>query len=886
MSQMQSQNNLRTELLALNGNKFPNRQKPGLDTRFTLIQQINNALLVTLILSSVIFIILSSSGDIWQYLIGTTSLVISGLLTFPIVRAKQVDNLDAVATWMIVGIALSYSIPEFFWSGATIQMIIGCFTLTILVGNLILNQKRYIWISTLAVVSVIFAIINIWEPITRFDVSQTSLSTVIFASTMFATLLILWQVVRINRQVNTLQARLNSMQQRDEVLRQDLKELSILHSVAVAATEATNEDELIKRATELIGTSLYTSSFGIMLLDPATQQLIPHPSYHIEPQLKPLPTGKVGKGVIGAVVADSKVRRVSDVRQFTGYIEIDSRVRSELCVPLRIGGETIGVVNAESYKRYAFGESDERFLVTFAGQLATAIDRLRSIASTKEQAQQISTIYDVGRHVTSILSLNQMLPEVARIIEETLHTYNVEIALVENDELVFLAGRGGYAYEVEGPPYGPNVKLGEGITGTVAATGEPIFAREIDKNPYYAYYDALPHVKMELCVPLTIGDNVIGIIDIKSDRENGLGHKDAEFLEILAAQVSVAVQNAQHFNVLQERTRELLGLYEMAIATTSVLEPEQLFQRFYHQIQRLMHPDVCIAALTVGNGDGLTLALSMEQGIRTKSPLTETIPIEESGLFGWVLETQEMLSIDDIKVDSLPVAPTLSPKARSWIGVPLLGRERTIGVLCVQSYSPNAFTTDQHRFLQSAARQVAIAVENARLYRSAVDSAERFEILRQASQEILSAGLEPNSVYKAIHRATLKLMPSEAFVITKVDEPTNQIFIVYAVDKTGLVKHNPVPLGEGLSSHVIMTGLPVLVPDTAQLNEFDAIHFGDPEFVSSVLAVPLRIGGKIFGMLSAQSYQTNAYTYQDQHMLQQHSKMLDCLIVNTNGISN
>jgi GAF domain-containing protein len=412
------------------------------------------------------------------------------------------------------------------------------------------------------------------------------------------------------------------------------------------------------------------------------------------------------------------------------------------------------------------------------------------------------------------------------------------------------------------------VKLGEGITGTVAATGEIIIASDVDNDPYYAFYDALPDVKVELCVPLTIHDKVIGIIDVKSNRENGLGEEDAEFIKILAAQVSVAVQNAQHFSVLQERTREISGLYEMAIATTSVLEPKQLFQRLYEQILRLMHPDVCIAALTVGNGETLTLALYVEQGASFNTPLPTFITIEESGLIGWVLESQEILTIDDLQADPLPTTPRLSPNARSWIGVPLLIRDRSIGVLCVQSYEPNAFSSDQYRFLQSAARQVAIAVENARLYRSAIDTAQRFEILRQASQEILSAGLDPVSVYEAIHRATKKLMPSEAFVISKVDELTQQIHVVYAVDRTGLVAHNPVPLGEGLSSHVIMTGNPVLASDIAQQDELDAIHFGDPESVRSVLAVPLRIGGKIFGMLSAQSYMTNAHTHQDQSMLE------------------
>lgn len=850
------------------GSENHSLQQKGLKTRAAIIQRVNTAILVSSLSSSLAFITLSILEHTWQYLIGAASLTISGILTYPIHRAKRLNNLDAVATWMVFGITLSYCIAEFFWQGATIQIVVGCLMLIILVGSLTLSQKWYVWVVTCGVACTIFIAVNIWEPITRYDTSQTHISTTIFAGTMFATLTILWQVLRINRQVNTLQERVDNLQHRDQVLQREIKELSVLHSVAVAATEATSEDELISRATELIGATLYPDSFGILLLDPMTQQLIPHPSYFIEPHLKPITPVKVGKGVIGAVVIDGQPRRVADVRQFPGYIETDARVRSELCVPLHIGGETIGVVNAESYKRYAFGENDERFLIIFAGQLATAIARLRGMEATHEQAQQIATIYDVGRQVTSILSLDQMLPEVARLIEETLHTYNVEIGLLENDVLVFRAGRGGYAYNVEGPHYGPNVSLGEGITGTVAATGELILATDVDKSPHYAYFDALPHVKAELCVPLTVRGKVIGIIDVKSDRIGGVGLKDAEFLKILAAQVSVAVQNAQHFSVLQERTRELVGLYEMAIATTSVLEPEQLFQRIYEQIQRLMHPDVCIAALTVGNSDNLTLALSMEQGKNLNMQSNGIIPIYNSGLIGWVLETQEMLSIDDLQTDPVPTAPRLSPNARSWIGVPLLTRDHAIGVLCVQSYTPNAFSPDQHRFLQSAARQVTIAVENARLYRSALDTADRFEILRQASQEILSAGLNPTRVYGAIHKATQKLMPSEAFVITQLDEITQQIFLVYAVDKTGLQEHNPVPLGEGLSSHVIMTGTPVLASDISQLNELDAIHFGDPESIRSVLAVPLRIGGKIYGMLSAQSYQANAHTHQDQSMLE------------------
>lgn len=885
MSDINSRQNVRSTRIGEEFSELHDLVHYGLKPRTAIFQQVQNALGTAMIVSSLAYFILSLYEHNQQYLVGTASLLICFLCAYPIRKMKNADNLDSAALWILIGIIFHYSFAELFWAGVTIQIIAGAFILIILIGSLTLARKWYIWMGAGFVTCALVLIINLWEPFIRFQTELTHIPTAIFTSTMFATLAVLWQIIRFNRQINTLQARVDNLQQRDQVLRRELKELSILHTVAVAATEATNEGELITRATELIGSTLYPDSFGIMLLDPMTGTLIPHSSYYVDPQLKPLTPIPVGKGVIGTVAADGTPRRVADVRQFPGYIEADPRVRSELCVPLRIGGETIGVVNAESFERYAFGESDERFLITFAGQVATAIDRLRNIAATNEQAQQITTIYDVGRHVTSILSLDQMLPEVASMIEETLHTYNVEIGLIDHNEVIFLAGRGGYVEDIKGPPFGPNVRLGEGITGTVAATGEVILAPDVSKDPHYAYFDALPNVKAELCVPLSVRGKVTGIIDIKSNRVNGLGQKDADFLQILAAQVSVAIQNAQQFSTLQERTREISGLYEMAVATTSLLDPEQLFQRLYHQIQQIMQPDVCIAVLRVSQGEFLTLALAMEHNRPYRVPyngaIPGLIPLEDSGLFGWVLETQETLNIGDSRVDFLPTAPRLSPDARSWIGVPLMSREQAIGVLCVQSHKPHAFSNDQIRFIQSAARQVAIAVENARLYRSAVDTAERLEILRQASQEILSAGLDPQNVYQAIHKATQKLMPSEAFVISKIEEENQQISIVYAVDKTGLQDHVPVPIGEGLSSHVIMTGVPIMASDMTQLEELDAIHFGDPESVRSVLAVPLRIGGKIFGMLSAQSYQPNAHTPQDQSMLEMLAAYVAAALENT-----
>ena len=171
----------------------------------------------------------------------------------------------------------------------------------------------------------------------------------------------------------------------EEALWRQLEELRVINAVATAGAEATDVDELIERATQIIGETFYPDNFGLMLLDEAKKVLRHHPSYRPwegnRDILMPL-----GKGITGQVALDGKPRRISDVAREPAYVDIDHRTRSELCVPLKAGERLIGVINAENTQINAFTEADERLLTTLAGQLATAIDRLKAEAAERRRA--------------------------------------------------------------------------------------------------------------------------------------------------------------------------------------------------------------------------------------------------------------------------------------------------------------------------------------------------------------------------------------------------------------------------------------------------------------------------------------------------------------------
>ncbi len=627
-------------------------------------------------------------------------LFIALLCTRVAVYAQQHNRSHPAGAWLLASIVIAYGGQELFWAGATWQILLSGLLLLLLIGNTIFPYHWSVW--AIAIFSFVFWMweVNLSLLLPRSPVVGTTFLYLLLGSTAFIALRVTTQLNRLSGRLTTLESLVSNYQIATANLRRQLEELKVLHAVAVAAAEATHEDTLLEEATRLIGETLYPDNFGFLLIDVENEVLRFHPSYRFSASTIPVAHIPLGVGICGQVAENGKARRIADVTREPAFLRIDSAARAELCVPLRSGGLIIGVVNAESTDFDAFTADDERLLMTFAGQLASAIVRLR-----------------------------------------------------RTDEI-------------------------------------------------------------------------------------------------------------------QQQSQELTALYETALATSSLLEPDLLLKRLYHQVKPLLDPDLFVVTLYNAETDDMIVALAMQHDEIVPHLAEGRIPMEQGGLSGWVIETRQPLLIEDLHDKALPVKPRYIGEMRTWLGVPLIAHDRMIGALSVQSVLPNAFNSSQRRFLASLATQVAVALENARLFHSTIVGARQMAILHWASQEITSASVEPERVYAAIHEATCKLMPCEAFIIALLDPVQQEVIAMYLIDKNGRQPEKRVGLNQGLSGRVIATGKPLLISDTRKITDIDFVHYGEPEEVQSALAVPLRHGGKILGMLSTQSYQPKAYTPDDQNILE------------------
>ena len=174
-----------------------------------------------------------------------------------------------------------------------------------------------------------------------------------------------------------------------ENTRRHLEELIALNAIATAGTEAQSEDEFLTKATDVVGKSVFPTNFGVLLLDEKNGLLQHHASY-TERRAKISPPIPVGEGITGLVALSGQAMRVADVASEPKYISVDPRVRSELCVPLKIGERVLGVLDVESYEVDTFTKADEHLLQTLAGQIATSLERIRLLSEAQQRADELA----------------------------------------------------------------------------------------------------------------------------------------------------------------------------------------------------------------------------------------------------------------------------------------------------------------------------------------------------------------------------------------------------------------------------------------------------------------------------------------------------------------
>jgi PAS domain S-box-containing protein len=501
-----------------------------------------------------------------------------------------------------------------------------------------------------------------------------------------------------------------------EETRRRAEEQQGLARIAALAASTLELDELLEHVMEETARMLDSQTGVLLLLDEARGELVTRYilSPHVTEEIKrawriPLDTPGFENSIFargGSYFCNDVEGDLAIIPTYRPHIRA-LKVHNFAGVALQLKGRSIGELYIGE-RSTGFGAEDTRLLRTIAGYVASAIENARLF----EETQQTSFL--MGLRVKELACLN----EIGREIEETPSI---------SEFLKWLAGR-----------IPPATQYPDLCLAAIEFEGRVYGAAEAVSLP------------CQIVQALRIGGGVVGRIYIAYIEEHDFLDEESALLGEIARRVSGYIESRHLFEQTQARAEELAVLNEMSRTLTAILDVDAMIESIYHYTSRLMDTTNFYVALYEAQQDAVSFPLYAEgERIRRVGPRRAG-----KGLTEYVIRTGEPLLIKENVSAWLEElgCDLIGQEAQSWLGVPMTIGERVIGVVAVQSYTtPQLYDEHDRDLLSAIASQVAIAIENARLFEQAQARAERERLVRTITDRV-----RQGTDREAIMRTTLQ----------------------------------------------------------------------------------------------------------------------------------
>jgi sigma-B regulation protein RsbU (phosphoserine phosphatase) len=456
------------------------------------------------------------------------------------------------------------------------------------------------------------------------------------------------------------------------------------------------------------------------------------------------------------------------------------------------------------------------------------------VESTTTQSDHIKIeplLLEVADVVNTTLDLDTTLRRVAELVRKVID-YEIFAIMLVNEKAQDLRIRFqvGYAREVAERI---KVKIGQGVTGIAAQRREAILVDDVSRHP--EYISVIPGVRSELAVPLIVKNRVIGVLNLEAQEAGRFTEEHKRLLTLIGSRMAVGIENARLYTRSTRQARTLVLLNEIARELSSILNVDELLKRIAELLSRLIDYQMFSILLLDASGEKLQhrFSLRFQENIQLKHDITLG-----QGVVGYAVQHRQAVLVPDVNKDSRYIR--LNPETRSELAVPLIYKDKVIGVLDLEHTRRGFFTEDHMRTVTTLAAQVAIAIENARLYEEIARQEKRLErdlaLARELQFRLLPQSLPtlPNLELAA------KFTPARAIGGDLYD------FVSYSQARMGMVigdvsgKGAPAAIYAALVSGILRSHAPI-EPGPAEM--LRAVNFSlgerriDGQFVSLIYAV-------------------------------------------------
>lgn len=556
---------------------------------------------------------------------------------------------------------------------------------------------------------------------------------------------------------------------------------------------------------------------------------------------------KIGEAsVVGQVAATGEYRIALDVGENAATLPFDQGsavsfdnpdlpdTRSEICLPLRVRGRTIGVLDIQSTQEAAFSEGDVAGLQTMADQLSVSIENAHLVERTASQLREKERLYG-------------------------------EYSAAAWADLLSPTRPLGYVYD-------------------------RVNVLPVEESPSLTL-DGAERTGAVLSMPLKLRGQTIGILGVQEgDGAREWSPEEVAIVEAVSDQVAMALDSARLFGDARTRAEEMVVLNELAQSLAASLTVEEVLEETFRGASQLLDTTNFYVGLYDPRKKEISFPINITESVEDEQ--ITVIPANR-GYAGYIVQNRASLLITEDTVEKTREKTAemgierVGQPALSYLGAPLLVGDRVLGVVAVQDYAtPHVYDERDRGLLTAIASQTAIALQSANLFaevrRRATQLAAAAEVARDATaildvDQLLDETAHLISEQFGYYHAGVFLLDEAGA------DAGSEYAVLRAASSEGgrrmLERGHKLRVGKvGIVGHAAATGEPRVALDVG----LDATHFahGDLPDTRSEMGLPLKVRGKVIGVLDVQSKQAAAFSEDDVSALQTMADQLATAIVN------
>jgi GAF domain-containing protein len=404
------------------------------------------------------------------------------------------------------------------------------------------------------------------------------------------------------------------------------------------------------------------------------------------------------------------VERAEERALSLGAKIVGEPAKSWMGIPLIVANEVIGIISVQDIKHEKrFTNDDLILLTTLSTTIASAIRSATLLTESEHRAIQLQTVAEISRETSSTLDRGELLTNALQLIQDRFNFYHASIFIIDNTGEYAVVeestGEAGKQMKAEGH----RLKVGsQSIIGYVTENKEPLVVNDVTQDPTHRFNPLLPDTRAELGIPITVGEELIGALDVQSTQPYAFSAEEIEILQILSDQLAIAINNAELFTETQEHLAQHRLIHHVTTVAASSTNIEGALESAVQGLRVTLGDRVSILlADTKSNSLKVQAASGYDNDI-----IGMTIKIGQ-GITGWTAEHREAIIVNDVQSDPRYI-PGIED-VHSEMAVPLVYRGELLGVLNIESDQVNAFDEDDQDILGTLAGSLSAIIVNVRL---------------------------------------------------------------------------------------------------------------------------------------------------------------------------